>query len=108
MMRELPIACSLDASGLEARARELAELGSSSLIGHQRDGGAHLLRFRFSPEVERRLGAAVAAEAECCPFLMLTVGRDGDRLDLRIEGPGDAQPVADLLAAAFGAPTASA
>jgi hypothetical protein len=101
MPRELPMACSLDATGLEDRARELAELGSSSLTGHRRDGGAHRLCFRFSPETERRLRAAVAAEAECCPFLTLTVSRDDEALELRIEGPEEAQPAVDLLAAAF-------
>jgi hypothetical protein len=90
--RELPIACSLDAARLQAREAELAALGRS-LISVSRLGGAPVtLQFTADQETRDRLDHVVAAEAECCPFLDMTV-RQGETLELTIDGPGDAAPV---------------
>jgi hypothetical protein len=103
-MEPLPMACSLDGADLKSRYMELARLGADALIQSESTSVGHRLRFRGSVELERRLGAVVAAEAECCPFLDLSIFRDGGEVILTISGPPEAEPVSDLLAAAFSAP----
>ncbi len=43
----------------------------------------------------------IAAEAECCSFLELSLSEDGHELVLSIAAPKDGQAVADELADAF-------
>jgi hypothetical protein len=105
MTEALPIACSLGASDLERRLTAIAEIGAKSLLGRETDGKRHLLRFRSDAETRQRLEGIVAAEAECCSFLDLTLEEDGSELVLTVAAPEDGQAVADELAAAFaGAP----
>lgn len=101
MTERTPIACSLGASDLRQRLDEIAEIGADSLIERDADGGRHLLRFRSDPETRRRLETIVAAEAECCSFLELSLEEQGGELVLSVSAPEDGQSVADELAAAF-------
>lgn len=105
MTEAIPIACSLGASDLRRRLNEIAVIGAEALIDRSVDGDTHLLRFRAGAETRRRLEELVAAEAECCSFLVLSLEeRDGELL-LSIGAPEDGLPVAEELAAAFaGAP----
>jgi hypothetical protein len=102
--KELPIACTLGAGDFEARLAELAALGARRLISvdHPHGGGPVRLSFKSDPETKAKLQSIVAAEAECCAFLQLTITA-GDLLELTIDGPDDAAPVIDGLVAAFGA-----
>ena len=100
MPRELPIACSLDAAALRAREAELAELGRSLISVGEPDGSRIVLRFTVDDRTRERLDRFVAAEAECCPFLQLTV-RDEGALELTVDGPQDAAPVIAELAQAI-------
>jgi hypothetical protein len=102
MTKDEPVACSLNASDMGQRLAEIAEVGSESLIGRSSDGGSHELRFRADAGTRRRLEAIVAAEAECCSFLGLSLSKRGDVLTLSIKAPEGAREVADGLAAAFG------
>ena len=104
MAEETPIACSLEADDLQRRLAAIAELGAESLIAREADGGRHLLRFRAEPETRRRLEAIVAAEAECCSFLELSLQERGEELVLSIAAPRGGRPIADELAAAFASP----
>jgi hypothetical protein len=61
MPSELPIACSLSGSDLQARYRDLKRFGSDNLIGHAADDQGHTLRFRRSPELVE--GLALLARA---------------------------------------------
>jgi small multidrug resistance family-3 protein len=98
---DAPIACALDAGGLQQRLAEIAEIGASSLISRETDGDRHLLRFRANADTRRRLEGILAAEAECCTFLDLSLSEmDGD-LALSIAAPQDAQALADELAGAY-------
>jgi hypothetical protein len=90
--RELPIACSLDAARLRAREAELAGLGRSLISVSPPEGAPVTLRFTGDQETRERLDRIIAAEAECCPFLDMTV-REAETLELTIDGPGDAAPV---------------
>jgi hypothetical protein len=98
---ENPIACSLTSGDLQRRLDEIAKLGAESHVAHEAKGDRHLLRFRESAETRRRLEAIIAAEAQCCSFLDLSLTEDGDELVLSIAAPAGAQPIASQLAAAF-------
>lgn len=101
MTEGTPIACSLGASDLRRRLNEIAAVGAASLIECSADGDRHLLRFRSDAETRHRLGAIVAAEEQCCSFLDLSLEEQGDGLVLSIGAPGNGQPLAAELAAAF-------
>ena len=97
-----PVACSLGADDLDQRLAAIAELGADSLIGKSVEGGRHLLRFCADAAARTRLEEIVAAEAECCSFLDLSLREDAGELVLSIAAPADAQSLADELARAFG------
>ena len=97
-MRDLPIACTLDAPALEERLAEIRAIGREALIAAEPDG---VLRFRATPAVHERLQSLLAAEAECCPFLRLELRRRGDELHLAISAPEGAEPVTAGLVEAF-------
>jgi MerR family transcriptional regulator, copper efflux regulator len=92
------IACTLSPEERPVRLAEIESLGRDALIGATADGA---LRFRNDPAIRARLGAVVAAEARCCPFLELDLSADGAELRLAIRAPVEAEPVARELAAAF-------
>jgi hypothetical protein len=97
-----PIACSLDGGKLEQRLAAIGEAGGHSLVSHSVKDGSHLLRFRTDPTTRQRLEDIVAGEAECCPFLDLSLSEEGDELILSITAPEDGRAVASELAGAFG------
>jgi hypothetical protein len=101
MTEETPVACSLSAGDLEQRLAAIAAIGADSLISSEIDGDRHLLRFRSSEPARRRLEEIVAAEAECCSFLDLSLAEEEGELTLSIAAPGDGRAVADELARAF-------
>lgn len=106
MSTDEPIACSLGAADLEQRLAAIAAAGADSLIARKVDDGRHLLRFRGDATTRHRLEEIVAAEAQCCAFLDLSLSDEGGELLLSIAAPSDAQAVADGLAAAFGSSSA--
>lgn len=101
MTDNAPVACSLGAGELEQRLAAIAEIGASSLLSRDIEGNAHLLRFRADATTRRRLEAIIAAEAECCSFLDLSLGEVGGELVLSIAAPRNAQALAEELAGAF-------
>ena len=101
-MNELPIACSLGAGDFAARLEAIRSVGESSLLGQRLAGRTAVLRFASRGDAARRLEQIVAAEAECCPFLELTLERRRDTIVLTIEAPEGAQNVLEELVGAFG------
>ena len=97
-MRDLPLACSLDAPALEARLAEMRAVGREALIAAEPGG---VLRFRAAPDTRERLERIVAAEAECCAFLGLELEERGGELRLAVTAPEGAEPVAAGLVEAF-------
>jgi hypothetical protein len=102
MATDLPIACSLTAAEMPARLAEMAAVGTASLLGVETGDGRATLRFRGDAETRARLEAVVAAEAECCAFLAMTLGNEGEAIVLTIEAPTGAEPVMGELVRAFG------
>jgi hypothetical protein len=88
-MPELPIACSLDAAGLQARQRDWQELIAAALRDRQETDTGVRLAFSLTPDVERRLSLLVAAERECCAFASWTVNRAGQELVLTVDSTGE-------------------
>ena len=98
-MTDLPIACTLTPAQYQDRTADLSALASRALRSRERTAEGERLTFAHSAEVERELGAAVAAEASCCAFLRMDLRRHDDRLILEIAGPREARPViAELFA----------
>ena len=97
-MRDLPLACSLDAQALEGRLAEMRALGRDALLGTDADG---TLRVRATPGTRARLERIVAAEAECCAFLRLELEERDGELHLSVAAPEGAEPVAAGLVEAF-------
>jgi len=96
-----PVACSLGAGALEQRLAAIAEIGADSLISRRAERGRHLLCFRPDAATRQRLEEIIAAEAECCSVLNLSLDQKGDELTLSIAAPRQAQALADGLARAF-------
>lgn len=101
MTDETPIACSLDPGHLQRRLDEITKLGTESLITRKADGDRHVLLFRKNAGTRHRLEAIVAAEAQCCSFLDLSLTQEGDELVLSIVAPAGAELIAAQLANAF-------
>ena len=108
MTNEDPAACSLSAGALAQRLTEIAEIGAESLISRHGEDGRHLLRFRADAATRKRLEEIVAAEADCCSFLELSLDQRGGELTLSIAAPREAQALADGLAGAFAGSPVSA
>jgi hypothetical protein len=105
MSQTLPIACSLDASELEHRLAEMADVGRLALIDARVDGRHAHLRFSPTAQMRERLDAIVAAESTCCAFLTLRLEEAPGVISLTIDAPETAEPVVRELVDAFvGAP----
>jgi hypothetical protein len=95
-----PIACSLSADDLRARAADTRELARHALRDRRAITGGARLTFDPAPGVHQRLSDFVVAESACCPFLTLALERIGGALILDITGPEEAAPIiAELFAA---------
>lgn len=103
MPTDLPIACSLSAADMSVRAAEMGAIGRASLIGAEAEDGRAVLGFRVEAGTRERLAAIVAAEAECCPFLTMTLREEPGALVLAIEAPAGGESVVRDIVAAFGA-----
>jgi hypothetical protein len=101
MTNEDPIACSLGVGALEQRLAAITEVGAGSLISRRAEGGPHLLCFRADVATRLCLEEIIAAEAECCSFLDLSLDQQPGQIVLSIAAPGDAEALAEGLANAF-------
>jgi len=103
MANDVPIACSLGSGELQRRLAAITEVGASSLLSRAMHDDSHLLRFRRDPATRRQLEGIIAAEAECCAFLDLSLREDEGELVVSIAAAENARAVAGDLARAFGA-----
>ena len=104
----LPIACSLDATELPERLREMADLGRDALLDARIEATRAQLRFAAGEAVHERLEAVVAAESRCCAFLTMRIVPAADGLLLTIDAPAGADVVLAELVDAFAAGRAEA
>jgi hypothetical protein len=96
-MSDIPIACTLSAGQMRDRAAFVDSLVADALIARLEIDGGVRSRFRYSPDVEERARALVAAEADCCAFLSFEVARRDDELWLDVTGAPEARPVIEQL-----------
>jgi hypothetical protein len=105
---ELPIACSLSASDLSTRLREMAELGEAALLEVRHEPARAELRFAAAAGVRDRVERIATAESRCCPFLALRVEDEPGTVVLLVQAPDDAKPVLRELLDAFRDPPQAA
>jgi MerR family transcriptional regulator, copper efflux regulator len=103
MPDQTPIACSLGGDEVRKRQAEMAALGKSALIDARPGPAGAELRFAARAGVRERVGAIVAAESRCCPFLTMELRDEPDVVVLSIEGPTDAAIVVEEIVGAFSA-----
>jgi hypothetical protein len=99
-MREIPIACSLDAEGLSVRRDEIHALGAL-FRGRSVDGDAVVLR--FDPAAREAVADLARRELECCPFFIFNLTETDGEVRLRVVAPPEAAPVLEGFVGAFGA-----
>lgn len=94
---EVPIACTLSAADLRQRRRDVANLAAGALVSRSPIAEGERLVFGAAGDTAQRLEQLVAAEADCCPSLNLTLRPEGDRLILDVTGPAGTRPIVEEL-----------
>ncbi len=98
----VPVACSLDASGMQDRLARLNLIGAAALVEVEEPReGAALLRFRADAETRSSLAEVVAAERACCPFLDLELADRDGLIELSIAAPPESVGILGELVSAF-------
>jgi aminoglycoside phosphotransferase len=92
-VKELPIACSLDAAQLAERGERWQALADQALISVEQTERGARQRYRGGAAIEAELRDLVELEAECCPFLELQVERVAAEIQLEVSGPPEAADV---------------
>ena len=82
------IACSLDATGQQARLAEWRDLLAAAVSREETSGG---VRYAFAADAraEQRIRDLAAAEHGCCSFLEFDVRRHADRVLMSVTAPPD-------------------
>ncbi len=100
-MKELPIACTLDASDGQRRLTQWRGLGERAMLS------AHLaertLTVAYEPAALTELTALVRAEQTCCAFLDWALEERVDQLVLTIRSDAKGEPELSRLAGLFSA-----
>jgi hypothetical protein len=89
-MDPIPLTCTLSPDAKRERTRWLDALTARALsVNGGGEGDTLVARFPDDPGLEDELRALAAAEAECCPFLAMTVTRVDGALELAIVAHDD-------------------
>jgi hypothetical protein len=89
----MPIACTLDGDGQQARLAEWQDLLAGATAREPVTDG---VRFTLPAAQAGRAAELAAAEQRCCPFFSLTLVFDGGDIHLTVQAPAGAR---SLLAA---------
>lgn len=95
----VPIACTLDGAGFEARMAWIIDLNTRAL-GAVRRGDLHL-ELDYAPSALADVRRFATQEQQCCLFLTFNVTERADAVTLAITAPEGARDAADLLFASF-------
>lgn len=90
---QMPIACTLDGDGQQARLAEWQDLLAGATAREPDTDG---VRFTLPAAQAGRAAELAAAEQRCCPFFSLTLVFDGGDIHLTVQAPAGAR---SLLAA---------
>jgi hypothetical protein len=91
------LACSLTGTAAAERAQRWRSLLDGDLLDTRPIAGGRRLAFRAGPGVAAELDELLAAERECCPFLTLTVARNGERVVLDVVAPPEAAAIVETM-----------
>ncbi len=83
--------CSLSPAALTARTATVSELLRTHPHRRTSINGGRRLTFTADPQLEHALHELVALEADCCPFLTMTITADTQEISLTVTGSEDAQ-----------------
>ena len=93
-----PDACSLPASGRQARTAEFGELFGETVLHVERPEPTRLrLHLRPDPKSAARAATLAAAETECCSFFTFTLTLTGGALTLDVTVPEAHAAMLDAL-----------
>lgn len=95
---DAPIACSLDADGMQDRLADWRALLELVVAREPVDDGIRL-HFAADPDVGAALGRLATAEQQCCSFFDFQFRIGGSGLEFEVRSPPDA---ADLVTSLFG------
>ena len=95
-----PVACSLDAPGLEQRVGEWRQQ-LRTVTSSQRSGSVLTLRLAADADLAALAGLC-RQEVACCPFFAFRLEIAAAGAVLVVEVPADAEPVLDELAGLVG------
>lgn len=87
-MRDLPIACTLDAGGLDDRMALWRQV-NAQVMSRSRSSDAIDVTYRPTSEVRELLPELAAAERDCCAFAEWTVTEAEDAVHLRVTSSAD-------------------
>ena len=94
------IACTLSSQDMGSRVAEWAAIGKRALITRAQHPLGVVLRYRWTPEIERELRRLIELETGCCEFLEFDLQSSESALQLTVSGPGEA---AELIQKCWGA-----
>jgi hypothetical protein len=100
-VKELPIACTLDAAAGELRRTQWRRLGEQAQLAAQFAGLT--LAVTYQPQVLPQLQQLVQAERCCCSFLDWSLDQPPERAVLTITCDENGEPELSRLADLFGA-----
>jgi hypothetical protein len=93
----LPVlACTLTGPEQAERAGWLERMRAEAIAIDRRPDGV-TIRFADDDTLEAEARALAAAEAECCPFLTLTVTRDKRGIELSVSAPPEGRELVALM-----------
>jgi MerR family transcriptional regulator, copper efflux regulator len=98
-MRELPLACSLDAAALAERRRLIERLAGDVRVDRTLTERGLSVLLRRGPGVRERVKELIALESACCPFLSFALHERDECLELEVTAPaGGREVLAELFA----------
>jgi hypothetical protein len=100
-VRELPIACTLDAAGGELRLAQWQRVGDQAKLSAHLSG--RMLAVTYQPQVVAQLQELVRAERGCCSFLDWSLEQSPGKVVLTIRSDERGEPDLSRLAHLFGA-----
>lgn len=88
-MKDLPVACSLTANGLQERRHGVFSLVRAHAKEVKPLEAGYALRFEPKDEALQAVADLITSERKCCPFLMFTlkVSQDHGPVWLELTGP---------------------
>ncbi|AZI37678.1 hypothetical protein NT2_06_02180 [Caenibius tardaugens NBRC 16725] len=95
----VPIACTLDRGGLEARMTWIADLNTRALKAARR--GDLQLELDYAPAALADVRQMMAQEQQCCAFLSFDIAERENMVTLAITAPEGARDAAEQLFASF-------